>query len=804
MKYTCAVMALAASMLLGVTGWAQDAPANPQTPAAPAAQAPAAQTPAAQAPAAQAPAAQTPAGQTPAAEPTTAPAQPAAAPVKAGQALVLDFNGADLRTVIDLLARQLRINYILDPRVDGSVTIRTYGEIRAVEVRSILETILRINGASMVEVGDIYRIVPSGEAVNLPLSPMVNASSAQLPAGEEAVLNLLFLKYATVKELEGVVRPFLGQGAQVSSFAPANLLMILDNARNMRRTMELVALFDSDAFATQRVRLFEVKNGKPSDISTELEKIMKGIAFSSEGGSATFIPIDRINLILAVAPNPGVFDEVEKWLKKLDVSVAVSSGSINNYVYRVKYSDAYLLSQSIMQLYTGMPVGMGMGMYGGGGFGGGGFGGMGGGFGGMGGGFGGFGGIGGGYGGMGGGFGGLGQGGFNRGGLTNRGYNLGQGMTGAAGTAGGGGAIAGSGVAAGQNPTANALYGGMGGYGNMAGGMLGMGGYGPMLSPTGERIPHVIPNFIDNSLLIQATPQEYEQLLKLLEQIDIAPRQVLIEAKVFEVSLTGAFAAGVSAYLNRVGDGQLDPGSGDSEGESAANLARRALAVTGSSAGLTMTAGMLVGRSRELLAVLTAAEDNRLTKVIAAPSILATDSIPASITVGTEVPVLTSQAASAVQQGGTSQFAQTITSRQSGTNLSITARVTPAGIVTLLISQSFSTPQATSSSGIQSPSFNNRSVDTQITIRDGDTIAFGGIIEENDLESSSGIPYLHRIPVLGAAFGSKSRTKTRSELVVFLTPRVIYDTNQMLDASDELIRKMERVKRLMRNSADRF
>ena len=292
-------------------------------------------------------------------------------------------------------------------------------------------------------------------------------------------------------------------------------------------------------------------------------------------------------------------------------------------------------------------------------------------------------------------------------------------------------------------------------------------------------------------------------MLKLLEQIDIAPRQVLIEAKVFEVSLTGAFAAGVSAYLNRVGEGQLNPGNGDSDGGDSSTIARRAPAIAGSSSGLTMTAGMLVGRSRELLAVLTAAEDNRLTKVLR-PSILATDSIPASITVGTEVPVLTSQAASAVQQGGTSQFAQTITSRQSGTNLNITARVTPAGIVTLLINQSFSTPQAASSSGIQSPSFNNRSVDTQITIRDGDTIAFGGIIQENDLEATSGVPYLHRIPVLGAAFGAKSRTKTRSELVVFLTPRVIYDTNQMLDASDELIRKMERVKRLMNNSSDRF
>lgn len=781
MKYICVVAALAAGLLPAAMGWAQNAPASAQAPAAAAPQTPSPQTPA---------------------EPATAPAQPAAAPIKASQALVLDFNGADLRTVIDLLARQLRINYILDPRVDGTVTIRTYGEIRAVEVRSILETILRINGASMVQVGDIFRIVPAADAVNLPLSPMVNASATQLPGGEEAVLNLLFLKYATVKEMEGVVRPFLGQGAQVTSFAPANLLMILDNARNMRRTMELVALFDSDAFATQRVRLFEVKNGKPSDISAELEKIMKGIAFSTEGGSTTFIPIDRINLILAVAPNPGVFDEVEKWLAKLDVSVAVSSGSINNYVYRVKYSDAFMLSQSIMQLYTGMPVGMGMGM---GMYGGGGYGGFGGGYGGMGGGgFGGFGGMGGGYGGMGGGFGGFGQGGLGRGGLTNRGFNLGgQGAAGAAGAAGAGGA---SGVGPGQNPTANALYGGMGGmggYGNMAGGLLGM-GYGPMLSPTGERIPHVIPNYIDNSLLIQATPQEYEQLLKLLEQIDIAPRQVLIEAKVFEVSLTGAFAAGVSAYLNRVGEGPLDPDSGDSDGERAASIARRALAAASTGGGLTMTAGMLVGRSRELLAVLTAAEDNRLTKVIAAPSILATDSIPASITVGTEVPVLTSQAASAVQQGGTSQFAQTITSRQSGTTLGITARVTPAGIVTLVINQNFSTPQAAASSGIQSPSFNNRTVDTQITIRDGDTIAFGGIIQENNLEASGGIPYLHRIPVLGAAFGSKSTTKTRTELVVFLTPRVIYDTNQMLDASDELIRKMERVKRLMNNSEDRF
>jgi general secretion pathway protein D len=190
--------------------------------------------------------------------------------------------------------------------------------------------------------------------------------------------------------------------------------------------------------------------------------------------------------------------------------------------------------------------------------------------------------------------------------------------------------------------------------------------------------------------------------------------------------------------------------------------------------------------------------------VIAAPSILATDSLPASITVGTEVPILTSQAASAVQDGGTSQFAQTISNRQAGVTLSITARVTPAGIVTMLINQDFSTPQSPGGTGIQSPSFNNRTVNTQITVQDGDTIAFGGIIQENELEGSGGVPFLHRIPVLGAAFGAKTRSTTRTELIVFLTPRVVYDTNQMLDASDELKRKMDRVLRLMRNSTDRF
>jgi general secretion pathway protein D len=205
---------------------------------------------------------------------------------------------------------------------------------------------------------------------------------------------------------------------------------------------------------------------------------------------------------------------------------------------------------------------------------------------------------------------------------------------------------------------------------------------------------------------------------------------------------------------------------------------------------------MLVGQSRELLAFLSLAENATRTKVISAPSVIATDSIAASINVGVEVPTLTAQAVSPVQAGGTSLFANTISNRNTGVTLNILARVNPSGIVTLVINQDVSAPQAPAAGSIQSPSFSKRSISTQVTLQDGDTIAIGGIINETDASSSAGIPVLHKIPVLGAAFGGRSYSKERSELIIFMTPRVIYDTNQIVEASDELKSRLRRLSKI--------
>jgi general secretion pathway protein D len=153
-----------------------------------------------------------------------------------------------------------------------------------------------------------------------------------------------------------------------------------------------------------------------------------------------------------------------------------------------------------------------------------------------------------------------------------------------------------------------------------------------------------------------------------------------------------------------------------------------------------------------------------------------------------------------VQQAGDSVFTNTVQNRNTGVTLNIIARVNSSGILTLVVNQEVSAPQAPAAeSAIQSPSFTKRNVQTQVTVQDGDTIAIGGIIQETDTSSSSGIPVLHRLPVLGGVFGSKSVTKQRTEMVIFLTPRVIYDTNELTDASDELAGRLKRVQKIMKD-----
>ena len=127
--------------------------------------------------------------------------------------------------MIDLLARKLKINYILDPRVKGGVILNTYGETKDIDTRSLLETILRINGFGMVQQGELYRIVPLSDISHLPIPPETKTDPNSIPEDDRTMLNLVFLKYVTADELAKVLDPFQGENARIYVYAPANLLL---------------------------------------------------------------------------------------------------------------------------------------------------------------------------------------------------------------------------------------------------------------------------------------------------------------------------------------------------------------------------------------------------------------------------------------------------------------------------------------------------------------------------------------------------------------------------------------------------
>jgi general secretion pathway protein D len=301
---------------------------------------------------------------------------------------------------------------------------------------------------------------------------------------------------------------------------------------------------------------------------------------------------------------------------------------------------------------------------------------------------------------------------------------------------------------------------------------------------TGRGI-RIVADPINNLIVVQGTQQEWEVIHRTLRQLDFAPRQVLIQAKVYEVALTGLLSSGVEAYLARRGGTNT--------------LAERRILGNVASGTTNLTLGSLVGNTRELALYLTATQTEGRSRILSAPSLIATDNIAATITVGQSVPTLSSQAlAGGAQSEGSSLFTNTVSNVQTGVTLSVTARVNASGIITMEINQEVSSPQPPSSSDpIQSPTIDRRSVRTQITIGDGDTVALAGIIQETNLYSRDGVPGLMKIPIVGGLFGGRTSSKSRTELVVMLTPRVIYDETEFVSASEELKSGLRSLRKLI-------
>ncbi len=284
-----------------------------------------------------------------------------------------------------------------------------------------------------------------------------------------------------------------------------------------------------------------------------------------------------------------------------------------------------------------------------------------------------------------------------------------------------------------------------------------------------------------NSLLIQASPSEYDAILNAIERLDEEPLQVLIEAQVLVVNLSDELQYGVSWFLaNSLPDNPDFPGVPDGfVTSSAANN----FAFGAGSGFLGAIADSVNGNF--VSATINALEAVSDVRTISAPSLMVRNNADARINVGEQIPIQSQSFISGTDTGsqlGTTQFLNT------GVILEVTPRVNPGGLVYLVVSQEVSSPGQPAEGNVNPP-INTRQISTEIAVQSGQTVVLGGLISETRTEGRSGVPFLQRIPGLGALFSSTTDNLSRSETLVLITPTVVENTAQLQRASDEFGRK---------------
>ena len=271
----------------------------------------------------------------------------------------------------------------------------------------------------------------------------------------------------------------------------------------------------------------------------------------------------------------------------------------------------------------------------------------------------------------------------------------------------------------------------------------------------------VVVDSATNTLIFQSNPEEYQQITALLQTLDRPARAALIEVTVAELSLDDKSQLGVEWLTSQAaGDYNINAGT---QGGLSIGTAGFNFRIFNSANALRFALNAL-------------ASDNKAT-ILSSPRVMARNGETATIQVGQEVPIVTSQQSTGATTGniGTPQVLQTIQYRSTGVILKVKPVIHSSDQIDLDVSQEVSAAAATSTGVNNSPTFSTRKVDTKLTLRNGATVLLGGLISDESSRGSAGIPILKDIPWLGKLFGAETGSGTRRELVVLITPYIVND-----------------------------
>ena len=574
--------------------------------------------------------------------------------------LTVSFQDADLPQVLRvILGDLLRLNFLLPPDLSGKVTLRTARPLTRAQMLRVLDHVLAGHGLSAVHDANITRVVPSK-----------TARGGVIPPGSDAPghgTEIMVLRYIGADQMRNLLTPVLAEGRVVVADTALNLIILSASQSERAAARKTVEVFDVDQMAEQGVALIGLEHADAVTIIEELRQLFGDGAKGPLGGLVRFIPVKRMNAVLAIARQPDYLEQAREWIRRLDRTRDADQRRL--FVYFVRNGAATQLVKTLSGAF---------------------------------------------------------------------------GIQDTASTEPADPAKKESGATASPpNTTAKA--------------------------------PRFMADEPSNALLVWATRREYDVISEVLAKLDITPLQVLIEGTVIEITLRDRLRFGLQYFLE-FGDVSAIFTRDDSR-----------TTVTPAVPGF----GVTIEGSNNSRLVIDALSDLTDVRVVSSPQLLVVDGETARLHVGDQVPIVTRSSSTSVTDD--TRVVNEIEYRDTGVTLHVTPKIKASGLVSLEIIQEVSSVVRTSTSNIDSPTIQQRRINSTAAVEDGSTVLLAGLIREREDDLENGIPGLHQLPVIGKLFGTTDSDRQRTELIVLITPRVIHDRIDAKSVTRDLLRRYEGV-----------
>jgi general secretion pathway protein D len=646
-----------------------------------------------------------------------------------GDGVEINFDGADVQTVAKfLLGDILQLNFTVDPRVQGTVTLASSGPIPRKDVLPAFESVLRMSNAAIVRSGNLMKIVPLQEAA---------AGGSVEGAGEPGFgVSLVPLRYTSAETVAKTAESFLARPGSIRVVPSRNLLLIQGTTAERQAALDMVATFDVEWLRNQSVGVYPLKSTSPETMISELERIFETRDGGVGQGVIRFQPISRMNAVMVVTKTPKLLAQTTEWVRRLD---RFDSKGTTLRTFRLRNGNATQVAKILNDIFlqrsgsTADTKQIAPGVDS----------------------------------------------------AQSRLDSLDK-------SSGSAGSTTASNTNANGNratPIAAAFNTFSDRKGTETDGpedaSLLSGGNAVRGAFQNVRITADTAN---NAIVVYSTQDEYRVVERAIRDLDRAKLQVAIDATVAEVTLTNALQYGVQFFLN----GQNVRGGVLGSGAAAAQTSAVAAASVTAQSALLQSLGpglnLLLGSAGNPRAILNALQTVTDVKVLSSPSLVALDNQPALLQVGDEIPVTTSSAA--VLTNSTTPIVNTIEMRNTGVILKVLPHIHANGSIQLEIDQEISNVVNPDQQTL-TPTISQRRVHSSVSVQSGQTVLLAGLISENSQQTRSGIPGLREVKFLGDMFGDTSSTKSRSEIIIFIKTQVIRNGQDASAVTEEFRDKLQ-------------